>query len=414
MYGLLGKKLTHSFSPYVHESISKELDYQLYETLNIKAFLKAKPFKGVNVTNPYKHEVIPYLDELDPSAHRTQTVNTITNTDGVLKGYNTDYLALKDIIASRFPQKKQTGITILGNGATMRSIKLALLDKGFANITVCARNPKDNENSLGDIPKSTQILINATPKGMYPDNDASFNIDFSKFPSMQLVYDLIYNPFYTNLLLDAKRHSIKVMNGLELLVRQATHSQKIFGCITNSLAPQSITRKIQRNFTNIVFIGLPFSGKTHYGQLLAKQTNRPFVDIDHVIEEKEGISVPNIFQFKGERYFRQVEKNVIKDKASKHQQIIAPGGGAVLDKEAMRALRQNAFIIYLDLEPNLLEESDLKGRPLVNTLSDIMTLKRDREALYRNYADTIISRDTSNDDIVLGKIKEALNAYLGD
>ncbi len=414
MYGLLGKKLTHSFSPFVHERINRNIDYRLYETLNVGAFLSAKPFKGINVTNPYKQTVIRHLDTLDDSAEQTQSVNTITNTNGTLKGYNTDFIALKEIIQTRFPKSKNTQVTIMGNGATMRSIKQALLSCGYENIRVCARNPKETEYDITSIPNDVNVLINATPKGMYPDNDATFNIDFANYSRIELVFDLIYNPFFTNLLLNAKRHSIKTMNGLELLIRQALHSQKLFGLTNIQREPKDIARTIQRAFTNIVFIGLPFSGKTYYGQLLAKDIDRPFVDIDQYIEDKVGMSVPNIFQYKGERYFRQLEKNVIKDKAAQHRQIIAPGGGAVLDHEAMQALRQNAFIIYLDLEPSLLEEGDLKGRPLVSSVDDVVTLKREREALYRNYADTIISRGTADDTVILNKIKEALHAYLND
>ncbi len=410
MYGLLGKKLAHSFSVYIHEALSPSMHYQLYETDDVAAFLKSAPFKGLNVTIPYKQAVIDHLDTVDESVTITGVVNTIVKKDNKLHGYNTDYMALKNLVETHYPKNINARITILGNGATARSLLSVFKQKNYQNITICARNPKAGEHSLDAIPEDTQVLINATPVGMFPDVDGAFDIDFTPLNSLKLVHDLVYNPFNTRLIIAAKDHGIKTMNGLELLFTQAFYAQQHFGLSPKTDIHQLLNTFLKQ-FMNIVFIGLPFSGKSHYGRRLAKQSDKPFIDIDTLIEDRTGTSIKHLFMYKGEPYFREVEQTLVKEVARQHRQIIAPGGGVVLDHDTMVALKQNAFVIYLEMNDALIDNLTLKNRPLIKSKDDWHRLKQKREKLYKHYADTIIIKDTMDDAVILKKIEEALNAY---
>lgn len=410
MYGLLGKSLSHSFSKPIHELLSPTLQYELLETFSLNDFISNIPFKGLNVTLPYKHEVLEMLDGLEAKAKAIGAVNTIVNQNGKKYGYNTDYIALKDIISNKYPTNQETMIVILGNGSTKGTLKHVLNDLGYQNVYVCARNPKENELALADIPLESEVLINATPVGMYPNNESSFDIDFHKYNKVKLVHDLVYNPFQSTLVQQAKAHDIKTMNGLEMLFLQAYHAQKLFG-LSPSNSIDALMKTFKRDTMNIVFIGLPFSGKSHYGRLLAKTIDRPFIDIDNAIETKTALSIDSIFKVKGEDYFRLIEKHIVMDKAKNHSQIIAPGGGVVLDETLMMALKQNSFIIYLDMDDALIDRIDIKNRPLIKTKNDWVRLKNNRMALYKHYADAIIQKDTLDEAEILKRIEVTIDAY---
>ncbi len=413
MYGLLGKTLGHSFSKQIHQALSPEITYELLETKSLKDFIRTIPFKGVNVTLPYKHEILDLLDYIDPTAKAIGAVNTIVLKDNKLCGYNTDYLALKEIIDNTYPSNKETVITILGNGATKGTLMYTLKLLGYQKIHVCARNPKANEHPLTAIPKESEIIINATPVGMYPSNDSHFDIDLNEFPNMKLIHDLVYNPFYTTFIQQAKSHGIKALSGLKMLYLQAYYAQKLFG-----LSPKknidALIEQFKKETLNIVFIGLPFSGKSHYGRLLAKSIQRPFVDIDNEIENTTNLSIDSIFTIKGESYFRMIEGQIVQKKAKLHRQIIAPGGGVILNEALMIALKQNSFIIYLDMDDALLERINIKGRPLIKSKTDWMLLKENRESLYKHYADAVIRKDTFDEAVILKRIEATIDAYFNN
>jgi len=413
MYGLLGKTLRHSFSKQIHEALSPEMNYELLETKSLRDFIKTIPFKGLNVTLPYKHDVLDMLDYIDPTAKAIGAVNTIVLKDNKKHGYNTDYLALKEIIENTYPSNRNTVVTILGNGATKGTLMYALKQSGYQTIHVCARNPKADEHHINAIPKDSEIIINATPVGMYPSNESSFNFDLSDFPNIKLVHDLVYNPFNTTLVQQAKSFGIKALSGLKMLYLQAYHAQKLFG-LTPKKNIDALIEQFKKETMNIVFIGLPFSGKSHYGRLLAKSLQRPFVDIDNEIENTTSLSIDSIFRSKGESYFRMIEGKIVHQKAKLHRQIIAPGGGVILNEALMIALKQNSFIIYLDMDDQLIDRINIKGRPLIKNKTDWMLLKENRESLYKQYADAVIRKDTFDEAVILKRIEGTIDAYFNN
>ncbi|MFW6298763.1 MAG: shikimate kinase [Bacillota bacterium] len=413
MYGLLGKSLGHSLSKTIHETLTPSMDYHLYETSDLKNFFRARPFKAVNVTHPYKEACMPFLDGLDETAEEAGVVNTIIDEKGKLIGYNTDVLALKQLIRDYFPANRDTVVAVIGNGATSKSIKKALTSLGYAAPHIFARHPKTNEKRLETIEEhpSIEVLIQATPVGMYPDNDQRFGFSLEAFPDLKLVFDLIYNPLRTHLLLDAKRLGIKGINGLEMLVEQARESQKRFFKDHAPMPKDKLLEILRKKVTNLVLIGLPFSGKSHFGRLLKERLDKPLIDVDQAVEDSENAPIHAIFQKKGESYFRALEEAKVKEAAKRYGQVIVPGGGIVLSKAAMESLRQNSIIIFLDLSLDLIDETMMRGRPLAESLDDLKKLKAKRQPLYEKYADFIISKDTWDEETIIARIEEALDEY---
>ena len=411
MYGLLGKTLSHSFSSEIHKVLNPSLSYELYETNDIESFIRNVAFEGLNVTNPYKKDMLSLLDELDESSAKTGVVNTVKKEGHQLKGFNTDYLALKTLMNLSFQNRTNQSVGILGNGATMRSVKQALRDLNYQNITVYARHPDPGEHPLSELSDRHEILINATPVGMFPHNHDTMAEEIQNFQHLDIAMDLIYNPLKTNFLLNAQSAGAKVFNGLPLLFLQAAYAQNIWLDRPIPKDWQSEVDAFESELKNIVLIGLPFSGKSHYGYLLERHMNKKYIDIDRLIEAKANTKIETIFQTMGEEKFRGFEHDITIKKAKQHRQIIATGGGIVQNKTAMQSLKQNGLIVWLDVASNLVEKKKLSNRPLIKTLADWKALKKRRQEAYQDYADIIIEKDTEDEAIILERLKEVLHGY---
>ncbi len=412
MFGLLGKSLSHSLSKTVHTTLNPDMAYHLYETDDVAAFLSSHTFKGINVTIPYKQTVRKHLDKEDDSVRKTGVVNTVVNQDGTLIGYNTDFLALKSLLPEQLPNNLSSKIGILGNGATMRSVRQALFETDRRNIAIYARNPQGSEWTFSEIDPDTDVLINTTPVGMYPDNDARLPIDLDAFHNLKLIIDLIYNPLRTNLMLDGTIRNIKTYNGLPLLIKQAALTQEIFFGKAPTYALEALKVSLDESLRNFVLIGLSFSGKSHYARILESMTGKKLIDVDWLIGETENMSVADIFQQKGESYFRDVERRISLKHARDHGQIIATGAGVIHNDAVIRALKQNGILIHLDLDERLIERMDLTGRPLIKAKSDWLRHREARDPLYKLHADLIIKKDTLDETVILKRIEEAIHAYL--
>ncbi len=409
MFGLLGKGISHSLSKRVHEALNEDMTYHLYETYDLKTFLTSVSFKGLNVTHPYKQDIIKYLDVLDDTAQKTGVVNTVKKENGILTGYNTDYLALKKTLSKQLPKDLNVSIGILGNGATMSSTKHALLDIGRRNFKVYARDPNDDEYDIQSIDYKTEVLINTTPVGMYPNNEALLDLPYHALSSLRVMIDMIYNPLRTMFLLEGQNRGVKVYNGLALLVEQAALTQHIV--LGHQPFIGDYVKQLENTLWNTCLIGMPFSGKTHYGRKLETEFNRKFFDIDREIEINQNMQIETMFKQKGETYFRQIEKQILKKHAKAHGQIISTGGGVVEQRDLMPLLKQNSIIIYLDLDPTLINPNKMTNRPLTKSLEAWRQLSEKREHLYQAYADIVIKKDTLDEDVMLRRIKEAMHAY---
>ncbi len=405
-YGLIGEKLGHSFSKIIHESIAS-YSYELKEIPknDLDRFMREKSFSGVNVTIPYKTAVIPYLDFVDESAKKIGAVNTVVNREGRLCGYNTDFYGLKGLLLKNGFNIENKKVLILGSGGTSKTAFAVCESLKASEIITVSRKGDVNYENIYDLHSDADYIINTTPCGMYPDNFSS-PLELSAFKKLEGVADVIYNPLKTSLCVQAKNLGKKSCNGLYMLVMQAVFAAEKF--IDIVLDKEEISDRIYRQLLNekrnIVLVGMPGSGKTTIGKALAEKTGKVFVDTDDMIVSTYG-DIPSIFEKRGEAYFRDLEAEKVREAAALSGMIIATGGGAVLRKDNVDALRQNGVLIFLDRPIEDIVPTD--DRPLS---SDYEALKKRFDERYDRYlevSDYVIKVDGVVDNSV-GKITEIM------
>ena len=183
---------------------------------------------------------------------------------------------------------------------------------------------------------------------MFPNAEAT-PVSLDAFPRLSCVFDAVYNPLTTVFVSEAKERAIPASTGLYMLVAQAYQAVELF--LDKTLAPSLLEeayQKILRSKQNIVLIGMPSSGKSTIGRALAKQTGRPFIDLDEEIVKTAGRDIPTIFREDGEKVFRDIESEVVRVISQTTGAVIATGGGAVLREENVRRLKRNGILCYLD------------------------------------------------------------------
>ncbi len=387
-FGLLGEKLSHSFSPLIHSYLG-DYEYNLYEKTPgaVGDFLKSGCFDGLNVTIPYKKTVIPCCSKISEKAERIGSVNTLLRrSDGALIGDNTDYDGFSYLLDKLNIGLNGEKALILGSGGSSVTVRAVLTDRNARDIVTISRSGPDNYGNL-DRHYNAGLIVNATPVGMYPDTGVS-PVDLSVFSACRAVIDIIYNPFKTKLLLDADALGIPNVNGLPMLVAQAKRAAELFtGADIDDGVIDIITQKIERRKKNIVLIGMPGSGKTATGMALSRLTGRDFCDTDALITENAGKSIPEIFLEDGEPAFRRLETETLKRVSKKSGAVIATGGGIVTIPENLRLIRQNSTCVLLDRDLSSLPSD---GRPL-SIKNGVAALAEKRLPLYNEWCDVKIA-----------------------
>lgn len=381
--GLLGQRLGHSYSPQIHGQLADH-PYQLFEKEpeELADFLKNGDFSGINVTIPYKKAVIPYLDGLSPVAARLGAVNTIVRRpDGTLIGHNTDHFGFRSMVAKSGLRPEGKKVLVLGSGGASNTA-VAVLEELGAKVIVISRSGENNYSNL-HLHADAAIIVNTTPVGMYPNTGVS-PVDLELFPELEGVLDVVYNPARTQLLMDAEQRDLVTMNGLWMLVAQAKESAEWFtGAPLSDDRIAAIHKILKAQMENIVLIGMPGSGKSTVGQLLAQRLERAFIDADTAIIQHAGMPIPEIFAQQGEEGFRQIETKVLADLGKRSGLIIATGGGCVTRPENYPLLRQNGTIIWLERDIALLPTD---GRPLSQS-GKLTEMYQHRKPLYERFAD---------------------------
>jgi shikimate dehydrogenase len=384
--GLLGRKLTHSYSPAIHALLG-DYAYKLYEVEpeDLEDFLRNGDWDGINVTIPYKQTVIPYLDELTEVAQKLGSVNTIVRQDGELIGHNTDYFGFYSMLERSGLSPAGKKCLVLGSGGASQ-VAQAVLRIENADVVVVSRTGENNYENIAKHSDSA-IIVNTTPVGMYPDTGIS-PVDLDLFPQLEGVLDVVYNPARTKLLLDAEKRGCIAMNGLWMLAAQAKYAAEWF-----TEAPIS-DRKISKihsilkeEMENIILIGMPGCGKTTVGRLLAETTGRRFVDTDELIVEMAQKTIPRIFAEDGESVFRDLETKVLEMTGKESGLVIATGGGCVTQARNYPLLHQNGTIFWLQRD---VEKLATDGRPLSG---DLDSMYRVRRAMYEAFADHVIDNN---------------------
>ena len=413
-YYLIGHPLGHSCSPELHGYFGNA-DYYLKDLQEneLKAFIRNGDYDGLNVTIPYKQKVAAYMDILSPRASETGAVNTVVRTrDGRLMGDNTDIEGMEALITSVCPDLENKNVLILGTGGTAGTADYVAARHQARSICHVSRSGEINYENVYDLCSDTDVLINTTPVGMYPDFDQK-PVDLSRFTQLEAVIDVIYNPLRTALTEQAKEMGIPHINGLRMLVEQARAAEESF--FAREIGPDETNaayERLRRRHTNIVLIGMPGSGKTSIGRMLASQSGREFFDTDQMIVDKCGMEIPAIFERFGEAYFREREREAISE-AAKHQGvIIAVGGGAPVSDENKSALRRNGRMYLLDRS---LSQLDRTGRPLSSSAKVLEKMFEARMPHYLALADQTVSNHETREHCAQ-LIGEDFHAYasIGD
>jgi len=395
--GLLGEKLGHSYSPWIHAELA-DYEYSLYEKKpdEVEAFLRNGDWHGLNVTIPYKKTVIPFCDELSESADAIGSVNTLLKDEnGRIFGDNTDAFGFETLLKQTIHESvRGKKALVLGTGGASVTVCAVLRQHG-ARVVPISRSGEDNYQNL-DRHADARLLVNTTPLGMYPRNGVS-PVDLAAFPKLEAVLDVVYNPARTALLLQAEARGIPHAGGLTMLVAQAKRSAEIF--LGTELCGEEIARitaKLSRSMQNIILIGMPGSGKSTVGALLAERLGRDYHEADRELEKAAGRSIPDIFAAEGEAGFRLRETAILSELGKLSGTVLSTGGGCVTRPENYPLLHQNGTILWLTRDLNKLAR---EGRPL-SLNADLSAMYAAREPLYRRFADSVIDNNDTPDKTV--------------
>lgn len=380
---LIARKLSHSFSKPIHNELADySYEYKEMEEEELQGFFEKREFDGLNVTIPYKTTVMKYLDKISPEAEKIGAVNTIVKKDGALLGYNTDYYGFSYEIKEAGASVRDKEVVILGTGGAAKTALCVSTDMGAKRV----RSVTSAEIKSGDIEAylGAQIVINATPVGMYPNTGVA-PVDINLFPECEAVLDLIYNPSDTKLIQDAKRRGLKTANGLGMLVAQAKKACEIFtGEELGENRIEEIENKIRKQTKNIVLIGMPGCGKSSVGRELATVLSREFYDCDDEISAL-GKTPAEIIETEGEERFRQIETDVLTELCKKSGAVIATGGGAVTQERNEDIIRQNSTVVFISRP---VERLATNGRPLSQGGEEkLRKMHKMRLPLYKKFCD---------------------------
>lgn len=403
--GILGEHLSHSFSPFIHSYLC-DYSYDIYEVApdDLESFMKNNDLDAWNVTIPYKKAVIPFLDYISTEAKVIGAVNLIIKKNGKLYGYNTDYFGFEYMLESSGVDIKGKKVVLFGTGGASVALRAVLEDKKAGSIV--SIGIEDNTKEYVSLHSDASVIVNATPVGMYPNNRKAVT-DISLFDSLEAVLDIVYNPMHTEIMLNAEEKGITAIGGLSMLVAQAVKGAEIFtGEKFDKDTTEKIISKIALSTQNIILIGMPSSGKSSVGDLLASKLERPFFDADEEFEKMHGITPATAITSLGEDKFRLMEQEVIASLGKMSGAVIATGGGAVTRKENYPSLHQNGIIIFIERD---IDKLSTEGRPL-SKAGALQELYERRKDAYFGFAD-IVTDNNDSLEITVDKIISELNSY---
>ena len=385
-FALIGEKLGHSFSPQIHSMLS-DYEYTLKELApdELESFLKTTELDGMNVTIPYKKAVLPYCAHVDEAVGRIGSANTLVKREDGWYAYNTDYCGFIYMLTSCGYSPKGKKAVVLGNGGASVAVVTALEDMGAAEIVVISRKGENNYGNL-HLHADADVVVNATPVGMYPKTGVAA-VSLDAFPKCRAVFDLIYNPSRTKLILDAEARGLICRSGLSMLVAQAHAAAEYFtGSSIDKGRIEDILHTLERETGNIILIGMPGCGKSTVGKLLADELQKTFVDADEELVKTYGMDIPAIFANQGEAGFREKETSILEALGKRSGLIIATGGGCVTREENYPLLHQNGKLFWIQRE---LDQLPTDGRPLSQIIK-MEDMYRIRKPLYEHFADYTI------------------------
>lgn len=400
-FGLIGEKLSHSYSKIIHNLLG--VDYELFEVENggLDNFINNLNLKGFNVTIPYKQDIMKYLDYISEEASAVNAVNTVLEKDGKLYGHNTDVLGFIYMLKRKRISLKDKCVMVLGSGGASKSAVYVAQKQGAKSVTVVGRTLNYNYQNFYEL-QDTQVIINTTPVGMYPNYDGEI-VDLKKFKNLIAVFDFIYNPLKTNIIKQAEELNLISSNGISMLVEQALSAEDIWFDTTHPhFETELAIGEIIKRSLNVTLVGMPGSGKSTIGKELAKALNKEFFDLDEEIFNEYNKSPADIIKESGEEYFREIETKVLKKTLLASNRVVALGGGAIIKEENRNFLKYNSISVYVERD---LDKLSLDNRPL-SLANGVEKLYNERKAYYES-----ANVKVKNDKEIIKTVKEIKSIY---
>ncbi|MDE6025819.1 MAG: shikimate dehydrogenase [Lachnospiraceae bacterium] len=427
--GIFGNPIAHTLSPVIHDNLSRLLGLdEKYLPFHIEGELQKavndayeRGILGLNITVPYKQEVMNYLTCVDEAAQAIGAVNTLVRHKDGFKGYNTDMPGLAKAISSEGISLENKKIIMLGAGGAARAVAYMCLKYGAQKVYIVNRTVSNAEKiakEIGEsfhaeekitavsaedyksIPYDKYIFIQCTSVGLHEGDGLPIVSDEDFFGMADFGIDLIYNPARTPFLALLDKKGIRTANGLKMLLYQGIMAYELWNSISVS---DSIADRIYRSLSaalygpdnNIILVGYMGSGKTTVGKYIAKEYGYDFLDTDEYIVTKEGMSINDIFATKGEPYFRKLETDILKELGERKRTVISTGGGLPVKRENAELLRVLGTVYYLSADAETIYErvKDDDGRPLLKVedpKKKIGEMLEEREMAYNDAADVVI------------------------
>ena len=444
-YAVIGHPIGHTMSPFIHKRLfeldRENAEYLVFDIPDLsdpKTQESLRTLNGYNITIPHKQAIIPYLGHLDEKALLFGSVNTVKNENGRSMGYTTDGAGFLYAVESAGETLKGRSL-LLGSGGAARtlafetvlaggSLTIAVRDQSLAKAQKLAEELKAHAPSadvssctFSQLENSAQtfgLLINATSVGMYPNVHAS-PVSETVVKRCSAVFDAVYNPDKTLLLQYAEQNGVKAIGGMAMLVGQAAAAHKIWNGAEyqpEDLAAlcRSAAAEMERLFRpkkNIILCGFMGSGKSTVGRRVAELSGRTFLDMDNYIEQKQGMTIPEIFHQKGEPAFRAMEAEAVKELSQKDGLVIASGGGTLLQKENADLFRSTGTVVLLDVSPAALKErlKNDTARPLLQQPDRNAVIDRllsERMPKYRAACDVSVDGNAPACEVAKGVLRQ--------